>query len=118
MHRIASGNRPAAIASLSLSLSLSLAMTVAPASPARAEDVPMPSIPVTCPPAAAATPVKPYYAYRPVYRVPGTRPLYLSNYAGANYPSRSPGAAVTPTEFRVLTGRDQRPRWNWFGLVK
>jgi hypothetical protein len=44
-------------------------------------------------------------AYRPV--IPFLRPktLTLSSYAGANYPSVLPGAALTPAEFRALTGR-------------
>ena len=58
---------------------------------------------------------RPYYVYRPAYPVPGTKPLTLSNYAGANYPSRAQGAAVTPTEFRVLTGRPVRPFWGGNG---
>jgi hypothetical protein len=97
-------------------------MAAVAASPARAED--MPAIPVEAPVVVAAPQlqpqpqVKPYYAYRPVYAVPGTRPLYLSNYAGANYPSLRPDAAVTPTEFRALTGSQRRRRWNWFGLAR
>ena len=32
---------------------------------------------------------------------------------GANYPSVAPGAVVTPTDFRTLTGRPVRR--SWFG---
>jgi len=56
----------------------------------------------------------PYVAYRPVLP-PFFRPktFTLSNYAGANYPSVAPGAVVTPTDFRTLTGRPLRR--SWFG---
>jgi hypothetical protein len=57
----------------------------------------------------------PYVAYRPAYEVPGTKPLYLSSYAGSNYPSVAPGAVVTPTAFRAMTGKPARPRWFPFG---
>lgn len=56
----------------------------------------------------------PYVAYRPVltqFFRPKT--FTLSNYAGANYPSVAPGAVVTPTDFRTLTGRPLRR--SWFG---
>src|SRR4051812_2893629 len=66
-------------------------------------------------PSDAAVPsgqaAQPYVAYRPAYPVRGTKALYLSNYAGANYPSVAPGAVVSPTDFRVLTGRPVRPWW-------
>jgi hypothetical protein len=32
-----------------------------------------------------STPDAPYVVQRPTYAIPGTRPLYLSGYAGANY---------------------------------
>jgi hypothetical protein len=57
----------------------------------------------------------PYVAYRPVFPVPGTKPLFLNNYAGANYPSVAPGAVLTPTDFRMLTGRSAQPHRSWFG---
>jgi hypothetical protein len=63
----------------------------------------------------APAPPRPYFAYRPVYPVPGTKPIFLSSYAGANYPSVAPSAAITPTEFRLLTGRKVRPTWFVFG---
>jgi hypothetical protein len=65
--------------------------------------------------APVPAPPRPYFAYRPVYPVPGTKPLYLSSYAGANYPSVAPSAAITPAEFRLLTGRKVRPAWFVFG---
>lgn len=52
---------------------------------------------------------QPYVSYRPVYPVPGTKPLFLNNYAGANYPSVARGAVLTPTTFRTLKGRPARP---------
>ena len=47
----------------------------------------------------------PYVAYRPAFPLFRPKTFTLSNYAGANYPSVLPGAVVTPSEFRVLTGR-------------
>jgi hypothetical protein len=47
----------------------------------------------------------PYIAYRPAFsRLFRPKAFTLSNYAGANYPSVAPGAALSPTDFRVLTG--------------
>ena len=56
----------------------------------------------------------PYVAYRPIYSwFLRPRTYTLSSYAGANYPSVAPGAVVTPTDFRAMTGR---PAWgHWFG---
>ena len=67
-------------------------------------------------PSAAVVPAgpQPYVAYRPVYPMVRGKALVLSSYAGSNYPSVAPGAAVTPTEFRALTGRPLVPAW--FGL--
>jgi hypothetical protein len=47
----------------------------------------------------------PYIAYRPAFPLFRPKTFTLSNYAGANYPSVLPGAVLTPSEFRVLTGR-------------
>ena len=61
----------------------------------------------------------PYVAYRPALTRPVVQRFFrpktftLSNYAGANYPSVAPGAVVTPTDFRMLTGRPARR--SWFG---
>ena len=98
---------------LAAMMSLSLVLTVLPASSASAGGglFRRPSSDAVVVPAQP----QPYVAYRPVYPVPGTKPLYLSSYAGANYPSNAPGAVMTPTDFRVLTGRPPRPRWGWFG---
>jgi hypothetical protein len=100
-------------------VSLSLVLAVLPACSASAGHGffrrPQGDALVVTPPAAT----QPYVAYRPVYPLPGTKPLYLSNYAGSNYPSIAPGAALTPTDFRVLMGRPVpvRPanRWGGFG---
>jgi hypothetical protein len=68
------------------------------------------------PPAeAVVVPPTPYVAFRPAYPVNVNRPLFLGGYAGANYPSNVPGAVVTPTEFRMLTGKPTWPHWSWFG---
>jgi hypothetical protein len=64
---------------------------------------------------AVVVPPVPYVAYRPAFPVRAARPLVLSSYAGYNYPSRLPGAVITPTDFRVLTGKPARPHWGWFG---
>ena len=47
----------------------------------------------------------PYTAFRPIYPFFRPKTFTLSTYAGANYPSVLPGAALTPTDFRYLTGR-------------
>jgi hypothetical protein len=47
----------------------------------------------------------PYVAYRPAFPLFRPKTFTLSNYAGANYPSVVPGAALTPTDFRALGGR-------------
>jgi hypothetical protein len=60
-------------------------------------------------------PPPPYVAYRPTFPVPGSKPFFLSSYAGSYYPSNVPGAALTPTDFRILTGKPVRPHWGWFG---
>ena len=64
---------------------------------------------------ALVVPQPPYVAYRPVYPAPSCKPFFLSSYAGANYPSTAPGAVLTPTDFRVLTGRAHRPLWGGLG---
>jgi hypothetical protein len=102
------GNRCARVGALAL------AVSVAPALPASAgeglfrrsqnDTVVMPAVPVV--------PAQTYVADRPVVsRLLAPKQLTLSNYAGANYPSAAPGAAITPTEFRLRTGRPVRPRW-------
>jgi hypothetical protein len=65
-------------------------------------------------PAAPAVPAQAYVASRPVSRLWAPKQLTLGNYAGANYPSVAPGAALTPTEFRMRTARPGRLRW--FGV--
>jgi hypothetical protein len=47
----------------------------------------------------------PYITYRPAFPLFRPKTFTLSNYAGANYPSVLPGAVLTPSEFRALTGR-------------
>jgi hypothetical protein len=66
---------------------------------------------VTVVPAPQPLPAPPpYVAYRPIYsRLLQPKTLVLGNYAGANYPSIAPGAVLTPTDFRVLTGRAVQP---------
>jgi hypothetical protein len=105
MLRTESRNRLAAI------VSLSLVLAVVPACSASAGHGLLRS------PAAGAVavPPAPYVAYRPVYPAPARRPLFLSSYAGAVYPSNLPGAALTPTDFRVLTGKPARPHRGWLG---
>jgi hypothetical protein len=49
-------------------------------------------------------PPPPYVAYRPAFPLFRPKTFTLSNYAGANYPSVLPGAAVSPTDFRAMTG--------------
>jgi hypothetical protein len=48
------------------------------------------------------------FAYRPVYAqpnpVPGTRPLFLSGYAGARY-GNAPIVPVNPTTYQVVPNR-------------
>ena len=65
--------------------------------------------------ADGAAPQAPYIAYRPVFPAPVRKPFVLSNYAGYNYPSNLPGAVVTPTDFRILTGKAVAPQHGWFG---
>jgi hypothetical protein len=36
-----------------------------------------------------------YVAYRPAYRWPETKPLYISGYAGANYGAMTPRRSMT-----------------------
>jgi hypothetical protein len=111
MNRTAFRGRPAAI------VSLFLVLAVVPAGGAKAGhglfQHPTNTGDVVASPAQPQA--RPYVVYRPAYPIPGTKPLYLSNYAGANYPSRAPGAALTPAEFRMRTGRPSRPRWGWLG---
>jgi hypothetical protein len=106
MLRTESRNRPAAI------VSLSLVLAVVPACNASAGHG------ILRPPAGEAIvmPPAPYVAYRPAFPLPRSKPLVLSSYAGYNYPSRAPGAVVTPTDFRVLTGKPARPHRGWFGM--
>jgi hypothetical protein len=96
-------------------VNLSLVLSVVPACTASAGHGlfrrPAGNAVAVAPPTQAA----PYVAYRPAFPVPGTKPLFLNNYAGANYPSVAPGALLTPTDFRVLTGRPARPHRGWFG---
>jgi hypothetical protein len=97
-------NRMATIASLSLVLAFVPACTAS----AGHGLVPPPAGAGVCVPPA------PYVSYRPIYPAPG-RTLVLSSYAGSNYPSRLPGAVLTPTDFRILTGKPVRQRAGWFG---
>ncbi|MHC5539922.1 hypothetical protein ACYOEI_17010 [Singulisphaera rosea] len=56
-------------------------------------------------------------------RVMGRRPfdpfrhktLYLSSYAGTNYPSAAPRATLAPTGVAYPTSRSSRPFFGWFG---
>jgi hypothetical protein len=101
--------------------SLGLALTVLPAYTATAADglsAGSPSVATATAATATAAPcppqAPPYVVYRPILsRLLTPKTLTLANYAGANYPSARPGAVVTPTEFRALTGR---PRRGWHGF--
>ena len=111
MHRSQSWNRLAA------SLSLALVLVTLPACSATAGGGLLHRQPsgVTVVPSPEPLPQPPgYVAYRPIYsQLMKPKAWTLSSYAGANYPSVAPGAVVTPTEFRMLTGRPAR--MSWFG---
>jgi hypothetical protein len=66
------------------------------------------------PMAAPACPPQGYVAYRPVLsRLLEPKEYYLSGYAGVQYPSRAPGATLTPTTFRAITSARRRQSfWN------
>ncbi|MBV8266418.1 MAG: hypothetical protein JO252_08850 [Planctomycetaceae bacterium] len=42
--------------------------------------------------------------YPSAYYFPNTRPLYLSNYAGSNYPRVGQGPVLNPTSYSLKTG--------------
>jgi hypothetical protein len=66
-------------------------------------------VPVPAPAAAPAIPPQGYVAYRPVLaRLLEPKQYYLGNYAGYQYPSRAPGATLTPTSFRAITSARRR----------
>jgi hypothetical protein len=68
----------------------------------------------TAPVSAPALPPQRYVAYRPVLsRLLEPKQLYLNNYAGFQYPSRAPGATLTPTTFRAITSTRRRHVFFW-----
>ena len=101
-------NRPAAIASLGLVLAL-LPACSASAGHGLFRRPPERRGGAVGPGRSPTSPIAPRIPCR------GPRRSYLSNYAGANYPSVAPGAVVSPTDFRVLTGRPVRPWWAGLG---
>jgi hypothetical protein len=108
MHQTACWNRLAA------SVSLALLLVTLPACNASAGLGLLRRQSVTVVPTPQPLPQPPpYVAYRPVLPFFRPKTFTLSNYAGANYPSVAPGAVVTPTDFRAMTGRPAR--WSWFG---
>jgi hypothetical protein len=110
MHRTACWNRLAASTSLALLL-VTLPACSASAGPGLLRRQPSGVTVVPTPEPLPQPP--PYVAYRPVLPFFRPKTFTLSNYAGANYPSVAPGAVVTPTNFRALTGRPVRR--SWFG---
>jgi hypothetical protein len=42
--------------------------------------------------------------YASAYYFPNTRPLYISNYAGSNYPRVGQGPVLNPTSYSLKTG--------------
>jgi hypothetical protein len=70
--------------------------------------------PVPVPVPAPAIPPQGYVAYRPVLsRLLEPKQFYLNNYAGFQYPSRAPGATLTPTSFRAITSTRRRHFFFW-----
>ena len=70
--------------------------------------IPVP-VPASAPVPAPAIPPQGYVAYRPVLsRLLEPKQFYLNNYAGFQYPSRAPGATLTPTSFRAITSTRRR----------
>jgi hypothetical protein len=55
--------------------------------------------------------------YPSAYYFPNTRPLYLSNYAGSNYPRVGQGPVLNPTSYNLKTGlpRTYCPDGTWVG---
>jgi len=55
--------------------------------------------------------------YPSAYYFPNTRPLYLSNYAGSNYPRVGQGSVLNPTSHSLKTGlpRAYCPDGTWVG---
>ena len=80
--------------------SFMLALSVLPARESAAQEYVVPAVTATVPVTS------PYVVYRPQYNeMVATRPLFISNYAGYNYPARNPNAALTPTGFGRRRGR-------------
>jgi hypothetical protein len=105
-------------------LALAGLLVLAGAGPSLADDfsvlsgstpsIPAVAAPVAPMPAAACPPPQGYVPYRPVLsRLLEPKEFYLSNYAGVQYPSRAPGATLTPTTFRAITSARRRSFfWN------